>query len=156
MKYKFKKRCPRCETKLNAELNICPNCSLNFDKFEQATNKQAKQAIKANEKHRVLMRRGCPVDVNRWKLLLITIFFGLTGAHHYYVGRYKMGVFYSIFCIVGIINAILTSVYKGSTQSDLWQLFFVLVLIWGYVIFMWIIDISNVALNRFKIPVGRE
>ena len=150
------KRCPRCDSKVPVEMLVCPSCQLNFQKFDTATNKEAKEAIKTGEKERVLMRKGLPSDVKRWKLLLITIFLGLFGGHYYYVGRYKMGAFFSIFFFVGITNAILTALLPEMPKGELYQIFTLLVLIWGVVILMWSIDIAKVVLNKFKVPVSRK
>lgn len=150
------KRCPRCNTKVPVEIVSCPSCQLNFQKFESATNKEAKEAIKQGEKDRVLLRKGRPSDVSAVKLILITIFLGFTGAHYYYVGRYKMGAFFSIFFAVGIINAIINSLLQATPTGDLYQIFTLLVLTWGAVIALWIIDIAKVCLNNFKIPVSRS
>lgn len=153
MKLKFKKRCPRCDTKLEEEIVICPKCKLNFQKFDMATNYEAKLAYSESDNDRVLLRRGCPSDVKKWKLLLLTIFLGYTGAHNYYVGRNKRGIFFTVFFIIGIINAIFT-IKNITLNSDLGQIFYFLVLFWGIVIFMWIIDIIHIIFNRFKIPVS--
>ncbi len=150
------KRCPRCNTKVPVELVNCPSCQLNFQKFESATNKQAKQALREGEKEKVLMRKGRPADVKLVPLLLLTIFLGFTGAHYYYVGRYKMGAFFSIFFGVGIINAILNALLNVTPTGDLYQVFTLLVLVWGAVLFLWIVDIARVSFNKFKIPVSRE
>lgn len=150
------KRCPRCNQKMPIEIVICPNCQLNFQKFESATNMDAKEALRMGEKDRVLMRKSRPSDVNFVKLLLITIFLGFTGAHYYYVGRYKMGAFFSIFFSVGIINAILNVLLHENLTGDIYQIFTFLVLIWGLVLALWIIDIAKVCLNKFKIPVSRN
>ena len=68
------KRCPRCKEKVPVELVSCPSCQLNFQKFESATNKDAKEAIAEGEKERVIMRMGRPSDVKLVPLLLLTIF----------------------------------------------------------------------------------
>ena len=150
------KHCPRCNEKMPIEIVVCPGCQLNFQKFDSATNKEAKQAIQVGETERVLMRKGRPSDVSFVKLLLITIFAGFTGAHYYYVGRYKIGAFFSIFFAVGIVNAIITSLLKATPTGDLYQIFTLLVLVWGFVLVLWIIDIAKVCLNKFKIPVSRK
>ena len=153
---RLNKRCPRCNTKTPYTSVICPECQLNYQKFESATNQEAKQNLKEGEKEQVLMRKGCPADVDRWKLLLIAIFLGFLGGHHYYVGRYKMGIFYSCFFGVGIINAILTTMLKSKPTGFMYEVFTLLVLIWGVVLFMWIIDIAKICLNKYKIPVSRK
>ena len=150
------KRCPRCNEKMPVEIVVCPSCQLNFQKFEKATNKEAKEAIAEGEKEKVLMRKGRPSDVKFITLLLLTIFLGFTGAHYYYIGRYKMGIFFSIFFAVGLVNGILTTLLKATPTGDLYQIFIMLVLVWGVVLILWIVDIAKVCLNCFKIPVGRR
>ena len=135
---------------------VCPGCQLNYQKFETATNAEAKEAIKCGETEKVLMRKGRPSDVKFVSLLLITIFLGFAGGHYYYVGRYKMGAFFTIFFAVGIVNAIINSLVKEKITGDLYQIFTLLVLIWGFVLMLWIIDIAKVCLNKFKIPVSRN
>ena len=137
------------------EMLICPSCQLNFTKFNTATNAEAKVAMRAGEKDKVLMRKGLPSDVSRIKLLIITIFLGFTGAHYYYVGRNKMGLFFSIFCGVGLINSIITALMETIPSGDLYQIFSLLTLVWGMVGIIWIVDIAKVCLNKFKVPVSR-
>lgn len=153
--YRLNKRCPRCKIKTPNTTVICPSCQLNYQKFEMATNKEAKQNLRAGENEQVLMRKGRPSDIVFWKLLLITIFLGYMGGHHYYVGRYKMGIFYTSFFIVGVINAVINTMIKKSLSGFIYELFTLLVLVWGFVIFMWIVDIAKVCFNKFKIPVSR-
>lgn len=156
MKFTFNKRCPRCNTKVPIEIVICPSCGLNYQKFESATNREAKEALRQGEKDRVLMRKGRPDDIPLWKLLLLTIFLGFTGAHYYYVGRYKMGAFFTVFFFVGIMNAVISTLLGAQPSGHLWQIFSLLVLVWGAVLFIWIVDIAKVILNKFKIPVSRS
>ena len=151
---KLNKRCPRCNTKVPVGIMNCPNCQLKYDKFERATNKEAKEALKNGDKDQVIMRSGRPVDIKFWKLFLMALFLGFAGGHHYYVGRNKMGLFYTIFFVVGLTNAIVTTVVKTTFSGDLWQVFSFLVFIWGAVLAMWIIDLAKICLNKFKIPVS--
>ena len=155
LRERMNKRCPRCNTKSPYTTVICPSCQLNFQKFEGATNADAKKMLKAGEKEQVLMRRGCPSDVKRWKLLLLAIFLGFTGAHHYYVGRVKMGLFYTVFFMVGVANAVITSLVQTKLTGFAYEIFTLLVLVWGAVLFMWIIDIAKISLNHYKVPVSR-
>lgn len=134
---------------------MCPDCELNFKKFEEATNHDAKIMLKSKQKEQVLLRASRPSDVSFWKLLLITIFTGFFGGHYYYVGRTKKGLFFTFFFFVGIINALISVFAKVDLKGDLWEVFYFLVLVWGVVIALWIIDIANVCLNKFKIPVSR-
>ncbi len=153
MKFRETKRCPRCNTKVDKSMAICPYCQLNYQKFDMATNEEAKRAYAEKDNDRVLYRKGCPKDVKKWKLLLLAIFLGYMGAHYYYVGRRGHGIFYTIFFIIGIINAVLTH-YQYTYASDFGQIFYLLVLVWGVVVILWIIDIASIIFNRFKIPVS--
>ncbi len=150
------KYCPRCNKRMPVETVSCPSCQLNFVKFNEATNKEAKEAINSGEKDRVLMRKGRPSDVKFVPLLLLTIFLGFTGVHYYYVGRYKMGAFFTIFFAVGIVNAIINVMIKTTPTGELYQIFTLLVLIWGIVALMWLVDIVKVCFNSFRIPVSRK
>ncbi|MBR6778924.1 MAG: hypothetical protein IKM43_02085 [Clostridia bacterium] len=156
MEFFKNKICPRCGKKVDKSIVVCPSCQLNYDKFNTATNAEAKQALAQGETDRVLMRTGYPSDVKKWKLILLTIFLGFTGAHYYYVGRKKMGLFFTAFFIVGITHAIITAYVDASPKGDLWQIFTMLTLIWGVVAVLWLADIAKVVFNRFKIPVSRN
>jgi len=153
LRERMNKRCPRCKTKTAYTTVICPGCQLNYQKFEQATNKEAKIQLKQGEKEQVLMRKGCPVDVKKWKLILLAVFLGFVGAHHYYVGRTKMGLFYTLslvfyllmYAVVAIISPIIYVV----------DLYYICMLTWGAVLFMWIIDVAKICVNHYKIPVSR-
>ena len=147
------KRCPRCNIKTPYVTVICPGCQLNFQKFDSATNADAKKMLKAGEKEQVLMRKGCPTDVKKWKLLLLAIFLGFVGAHLFYVGRTKKGLFYSITLAAYIL---LYAIFKFVAQSVfLYDLYIISMLVWGVVLFMWIIDVAKICVNHFKIPVSR-
>lgn len=150
------KKCPRCGTKVDKQVAVCTSCGLNYNKFDEATNKEAKIAISMGEKDRVLYRTGCPKDVKRWKLILICVFLGFMGAHHYYVGRKGWGLFYTCFFFVGVINAIVTLFIPQVVNTEVFQVFYLLVLIWGIVIALWIIDIVKICFNKYKIPVSRS
>ena len=156
MRFNFRKKCPRCQAKMAAELSVCSDCQLNFKKFYEATNAEAKQAMREGRKDDVLLRVGCPSDVKKWALILITIFFGFFGMHYYYVGRNKMGIFFTLSFFVGVANAVIGSLITKTLTGFGWEIFSVLVLVWGAVIFMWIIDIAKVCFNHFKIPVSRN
>ena len=157
MRFSFRKKCPRCQTKMQPELMICPNCQLNFKKFNEATNAEAKQAIKEGRKDDVLLRTGCPADVKRWALILMTIFFGLFGMHYYYVGRNKMGIFFTLAFFVGVANAVILNMVTKQLIGIFWEIFpAIVIFVWGSVLFIWIVDIAKVCLNKFKIPVSRN
>lgn len=155
IKQKFDyKKCPRCNFKTAKSANVCPGCNLNYFKFDTATNAEAKRAIKEGDTNRVIYRTGQPNDVGKVKLLLLTIFLGFMGSHLYYIGRFKRAVFYTIFFIIGVVYSILSTIFTITTYSLIWELFYILYLVWGAVIILWIIDIVKVCFNKFKIPVS--
>ncbi|MBQ2120131.1 MAG: hypothetical protein II197_04125, partial [Peptococcaceae bacterium] len=59
------KRCPRCNTKTPINLNRCGGCGLNYEKFNSATNAEAKSAFRMGEKSRVLYSKNVPSDINK-------------------------------------------------------------------------------------------
>jgi len=67
-----------------------------------------------------------------------------------------MGLFFTIFFLVGATNAILVTLVNKTLTGFFWEIFSVLVLVWGAVIFIWIIDMAKVCFNKFKIPVSRN
>ena len=148
------KRCPRCNFKVEEYAGVCPKCRLNYEKFNSATNKEGIKTLAEGDKERVIYRNGCPTDVKKWKLLLFTIFLGFCGGHYFYVGRKNWGIFYFVFFLVGVVNAIIQLCLGRTPDGELYQVFYLLVLIWGVVLVLWLIDIIKVIFNRFKIPVS--
>ena len=67
-----------------------------------------------------------------------------------------MGMFCTMFFIIGIVNALVRTFIDIDPSGDLWQVFTLLVLGWGAVLVIWIIDLAKICLNKFKIPVSRE
>lgn len=152
-----KKTCPRCKQRCLIALTSCPNCQLNFSKFNEATNKEAKLAIREHRSEDCVMRVGCPSDIKKSKLLILTIFLGLVGVHNYYVGRFVRGIIFSLFFVVGVINTVLSfTIPNVMYNGEFGQVFYFLVLCWGIIIILWLFDIFNIIFNRFKIPVSRK
>lgn len=153
---KINKRCPRCDTKMPIGAMVCPGCELNFNKFNSATNRAGKIALREGRKDDVIYRKGCPKDVHKTRLLLLTIFLGFTGAHNYFVGRYRRGLFYTIFFLVGLTNSVLSVVLQVTATGLFGEILTILLLVWGAVLVMWLFDVINVIFNKFKIPVSVE
>lgn len=151
---KTNKKCPRCDAKMPVSAMICPRCELNFKKFDTATNEAGKKALNEGRKQDVVFRKGCPKDVSKTKLILLAVFLGFTGAHNYFVGRNKKGLFYTIFFLVGVVNAVLTAVVKSALTGWVKEIFTILVLIWGVVLVMWLFDVLNIIFDNYKIPVS--
>lgn len=145
------KRCPRCNTKMPSMVALCPGCQLNFQKLENATNEEAKDAYSKGEKERVLLVKKLPRDISKAKLLLFTIFLGLFGGHYYYIGRKGMGTLYLIFLFIG---AGYTYTQQHLPFNFFVEVWFILTMVWAVIICLWMIDIVKVIFNRFKVPVS--
>ncbi len=141
--------CPNCGNKIPKEATHCAYCKLSVEKIVSASNKEAKRALRNREKDRVVMSTYRPSDVNKTKLLLLSIFLGWAGGHCYYVGRMGRGFTILLCLIIGIcfaaipetwtLHAYLSGVVAGAL---------------GFAcVFTWWMDILNICLNRFKIPV---
>ena len=151
---KKNKRCPRCNFKVDAGCKVCPSCRLNYDKLDLATNSEAKKALAEKDKDRVVYAQGCPTDIKKWKLLLIAIFLGFCGGHHFYTGRKGWGIFYFVFFVAGITDALVMFINKFEPRGDWYQIFYLFVLVWGVVLTLWLIDIVKIIFNKFKVPVS--
>ncbi len=144
----IKEKCPRCGTK-HLEHDIrCSECGLVFERLKDATNSAAKEKIKAGEGKDVVYIRKTPSDIKRYKLILLAIFTGFFGGHCFYVGRYKRAF---TMLILGIFAFI--AFYFNITNTTPVQIKTLLTIITAVVTFMWLFDVFDVCVHRFKIPV---
>ena len=152
MREKLYKKCPRCGEKTFINAKTCDNCKLVFARMEFASNKKAKQEIKAGRgKDNVIKSRTMPKDINRWKLLLICLFGGLVGAHNIYIGRYIKG-FFSMFFI--LLTAILVLLVPSATVANAFNAF--LFIPAAAVVYFWFYDMLMIGLGKYKIPVALD
>lgn len=147
------KVCPRCKNKCLISDVRCDDCGLVFARLDDATNKMAKKRFKAKEKEQIVYVKKAK-DVKRWKLIILTILFGLAGAQYYYVGRWKMGLFMTI-CNIGVILCGSTVFFNAQLNAILGQagmsIIGVIVGIYGV---LWLNDIVRVCFGKFPIPVS--
>lgn len=143
--------CPRCGIKSLSSSESCPECGLVFSRLDIATNKDAKRKIKRRDKDFIINTSKLPSDVNRVKLILLTIFTGLFGGHCFYVGRYWRGGILLLNTIIlmlyVIFNPQLASIDEG-------RLLAALTTIGGIVMLLWPFDIVWVLIKKFKVPVA--
>ena len=152
MREKLYKKCPRCGEKTFINAKTCDNCKLVFARMEFASNKKAKQEIKAGRgKDNVIKSRTMPKDINRWKLLLICLFGGLVGAHNIYIGRYIKG-FFSMFFI--LLTAILVLLVPSAALANAFNAF--LFIPAAAVVYFWFYDMLMIGLGKYKIPVALD
>lgn len=146
------KRCPRCGFKTYNTFDVCGKCGLNYKKFDMATNYEGKDALKKGEKDRVIFTSKLPCDVNKWELLVLTIMLGWAGVHLWKVGRINRAICH----LIGLVGfAIYAVIYIYEiTNIFLWNLGNIMGAFWLVTFAFAIIDIIEIALNRFKVPVS--
>lgn len=147
------KRCPRCNFKTPNNMARCGNCGLNFEKFNNATNAEAKSAFRMGEKERVLHTTKVPSDINKWKFLLVCIFGGWFGLHFFKLGKKWRGLFQ----ILGLLGAFIYSYFiiKFNLRTGYaGNLVLVCGIIWVASFIIWLSNILSIIFNRFKYPVS--
>lgn len=158
MKKKNFKRCPRCKSKAAIDAPRCVCCGLIFDRLKFATNAAGKQALAQKHPNKVVFDSKLPVDVNKWKLFLLALFFGFTGAQYAKVGRMKMFVFsltsFLVFMIYGV-SVYIQLLPQSLLSHKYWGLLFQAVLFYGTFSFMlWILSTFQILIGAFKVPVS--
>ncbi len=143
--------CPRCGYKMLEGTSECPDCGLDFSRFEIATNKEAKAKKRRGDRDYIINTKKLPSDVSFVKLLLFSIFLGAFGGHCFYVGRYLRG---SIL-VTNMVAVILCVVFSNYlSQVDGGALIASISTIIGLIEFLWFWDIFAIATKRFKVPVA--
>ena len=144
----LKQKCPRCGTKHMEQELQCDQCGLIFERLNYATNKDAKKAIKEGKANQVVYIKNTPSDVKRYKLVLFAIFLGFFGAHCFYVGRYKKACVMLVMGLISVVAGIL-----AITKMTPIEIQTLLLLITASQTFMWLFDVVDVCIFKFKIPV---
>lgn len=143
--------CPICGCKMPNK-TMCIYCKITGDQVENASNKKAKERIKNHDRKEVYYSTTMPKDVNRTKLLLLTLLLGYLGIGNYYVGRYVKGLYSTLSWVIylpfGITNAVLNG--KVAAFKLLSEIFAVFVMI---AIVLWVADTIAVIAKIYKMPV---
>ena len=147
-RFKRTKTCPRCYEKCDLTDAKCPDCGLIFSRLELGSNKLAKKKILQGKKNEVVYNKGYPKDVRKFKVVLLCVFLGIFGAHCFYVGRIGRSIFMAIAGILTLACVTLTSF----AFSEVLVSFSVIPS--GIMGFMWIFDLVDVCINKFKIPIS--
>ena len=131
---------------------MCIYCKITGDQVEGASNKKAKEHIKAKDRKDVYYSTTMPKDVNRTHLMLLTILLGFFGAGNYYVGKYAKGAYCTASWIVFLPFVISNSVFGGGLYAIklLSEITAVLVM---FNLLMWIADIFSLIAKTYKVPV---
>lgn len=120
-----------------------------FSRAENGSNAIAKGLIVAGKSNQTVKVPMFPKDVSKLKFLALCFFFGIYGAHNFYVGRYKKAVFQ---LICGLTASVLV-VIGGLLPSLNTIMSFVSFPI-GIDGFFWFFDFTAGLFNKYKIPVG--
>ena len=154
MREKKFKRCPRCDKKNNIYADRCEECGLVFDRLSKVTNRAAKKAISKKEYNKIINYNVLPVDINKWKLFFIALFFGWFGALFVKVGKYKTFVYMLVSLL--LIMLVVTSVIPLSWFDHQYLFLFA----WGCVLpasigtIIWVVTTFQILFGKFKVPVA--
>jgi len=147
------KRCPRCNFKTPINMPRCGSCGLDYNKFNKATNTEAKSAFRMGEKERVLHTKHIPSDVDKVNMFLTCMFGGWFGLHYFKLGKIWRGLFQ----IAGLILAIVYSYFTiklNIRTGFLGNFILVCGIIWASSVVIWIVDTVSILFNKFKYPVS--
>lgn len=148
--------CPKCYGKVDSKQQRCQYCGFFMKELDNASNKQAKKAMKSIYKDDVLYSTKIPYDVSKKKLLLFAIFLGLFGVHHFYVGKLWHGLFMCITMSVTLILAIILIAINTIFDNVVQRIFEFWLIFQGLNIIFWVWDIFKIMFERFKIPVYKD
>ena len=142
--------CPKCYGRVNKNTQRCDFCGMRMKEIDGATNKEAKVALKGIYKDDVLMTKNLPQDVNKKKLLLLSIFFGIFGVHNFYVGRKWRAIYQLVSLVLMTLAYVMEIVIIGTINGKYSWPFQILM---GMALVIWLADIMAISMNRYKVPV---
>lgn len=151
-----KKRCPRCNRKMDILAPKCDTCGLIFDRLKFATNSAGKKALKQGLDNKVVYVKTPPSDVSKWKLFFIALFFGFTGVQYKVVGRMKWFYFMFISFIITITFGTIEffGIYLEGINIYLSIIMYFIYLPGAISTLMWFASAFQIAFNFFKYPVS--
>ena len=149
--------CPKCYAKIKPEHIKCPSCGFDLRLMEEATNKAAKKAKHSVYKDDVLYTTQTPPDIKRKKLILLSIFLGLFGAHHFYVGKILQGLYMLLSTVIGLsLSSVILAYGIIDSNNVIYQIYQFALVFQGLAVIFWVIDMVKIFLRRYKIPVYRD
>ena len=131
----------------------CGKCGLNYSKFQNATNAEAKSAFRMGEKERVLHTRQIPNDVNKFNILIQCIFGGWFGLHYFVLGKIWRGTFQAVGILMMFVYVYFAG-HLGIRNGFLGNFILVCGIIWLVSFIIWLVDSVSILCNRFKYPVS--
>lgn len=148
-------RCPICGAKM-INKQICPYCKVVDKQVFGASNKKVKEYRKRGDNDLICFTTVLPSDVNKVALWLYTIFLGWCGVNHFIVHR-NVRAWYAVgSCVSAIITLFFRYFYVAKTVAGgyiIWFLFSVAFNCLAINIVLWVCDIFNLFIKKFKVPV---
>ncbi len=146
-------RCPICGSKM-VQGQLCKYCNVTADQVNNASNKLVKSYRKNDMSDLIYFTNVVPNDVNKIKLLLFTIFFGIIGVNHYYVNRNIRGTYSLLSTVLSITFLTLKLTIKNIYNITAFKLVYeIIFLCMAINVILWFCDILNVIFHKFKVPV---
>jgi len=156
-------RCPYCGNRIPKLQTTCTRCGLNKIQIAYASNRRAKEMMRAGDRGKIVMMRRRPSDVKlselAWRLSL-----GMFGVHSFYVGRRIRG-----WITLGCMLVFILSVFifpLGDISNELsgmhpwrrsvmigWSMPFPFDFFGIAAIILWISDIFGILFGWYKYPV---
>lgn len=147
-------RCPKCYGKIDKITNICTKCGFKAKKLSEASNKKAIEMKRSGDGDLCIETYILPTDVSKKKLILLSIFLGLFGAHYFYIGKMFRGLINLVFTIFMLVFSTLKFLNIRGGVLEYVEFF----VAFGFVVILicTILDIINIIRNKFKVPVYVE
>lgn len=145
-------KCPYCKNKIQKLQTTCSKCGLNKIQIAYASNKKAKQMMKAGERGKIVMMRRKPTDVKMWQMAWRLIF-GIFGVHNFYVGRKIRGWVMLGFMVAFIVTAIGVPLALGIEIQELGEAAQPIAFLSTPPLVMWIADAFGIVFGWYKYPV---
>ena len=143
--------CPVCYNKIKEPSTICATCGFNVNDLKSASNKEVKLARAEGRYDDVIYTSEFPSDLDYKKTLIKAIFGGWFGLHNFYVNKTFKGWFNLISFFLSFISA--TLVFSEIIANEYMSIVFYTTFLFAITLIMWTMDLVNLALKGFKVPV---
>ena len=146
------KICPICYERLDVVTGTCRFCGFNQNDLYDTSNALVPK-MKKLDPTTIVETNIIPDDVNKKKLVLLTIFVGLFGAHMFYIHKKKTAIFYLVstilmlICIPFEVELLPMPFLHPEQLSTIGSVPFTLTVIF------WLGDIIKLIFKKFKLPV---
>ena len=149
-------QCPVCGARL-VQKHFCRYCKdVTMANITTSSNKKAKEAIKNDNRDKVVYSTYIPSDVSKKKLWILAILLGYLGIHNYYIGRSLKGLYQTVsmsVLFIFVTLGTLSDMFSWGLDNSLRLITQFFGLLAAIAVILWAFDIINLLIRRFKIPV---